>query len=168
MNTVRKHSSMMLALMIAGGALLVMTTLTVPPPVSAAKLMTEIEILMKDEGFHVVKGAGPGGGLELTAGMPTQITLRNEDSVAHEFVSTLFSRIPVAMSGNATMIGTTRARGFRIDPGNSVVLNFIPPVNEEGDTEYDLFWCNVHGRHFGDKMRGEILTVATTTGTGAF
>lgn len=138
-------------------------------PVTFAKMLTEVEIVMTDKDFQVVKGGvGPRKEMDLVSGMPTEITLRNEDSVAHEFMSTLFARTPVQVAGEATVISTQRARGFRIDPGKTVKLSFVPPEDPDSDTMYDVFWCNIHGKHHGEAMRGEILTVATTTGTGAF
>ncbi len=141
----------------------------VSTPVAFAKLLEEVEIVMTDKDFKVVKGGvGERKEMSLVGGMPTQITLRNEDSVAHEFMSTLFTRTPVQLSGEATIISTKRARGFRIDGGKTVVLNFVAPNDMDGETAYDVFWCNIHGKQHGEKMRGEILTVATITGTGAF
>ncbi|RMH35861.1 MAG: hypothetical protein D6690_07770 [Nitrospirae bacterium] len=135
---------------------------------SAGLLTEQYEVVMKDYKFHITKEGNPVNGIELTGGVPTVIVLRNEDPVAHEFVSSLFARVPVAMSGDATLVSTKRARGFRINPGQSVRLEFVPPINEEGDTEYDVFWCNIHGKHPGAEMKGEIFVVQTTTGTGAF
>jgi len=139
--------------------------------VTHAKMLTEeVKIVMDDKEFHVVKGGMPGRNeFELVQGLPTEITLENKDVVAHEFMSTLLTRVPVQVSGEATVLSTKRARGFRVDGGKTVTLSFIPPVDTEtGETMYDVFWCNIHGKHYGDAMRGEILTVATTTGTGAF
>lgn len=152
---------------------LVLGTLLVGAPVFTSatfgKMLSEVEIVMTDKEFKVVKGGiGERNEFELVAGMPTQIILKNEDSVAHEFMSTLFVRAPVKLSGEATVVSTQSARGFRIDPGKTVVLDFVAPPDVEGDTMYDVFWCNIHGKHYGEAMRGEILTVATTTGTGAF
>ncbi len=136
--------------------------------VSAGLLTEEYEVVMKDYKFHIMKEGSAVNSLELTGGLPAVITLRNEDPVAHEFVSSLFTRVPVAMSGDATLVSTKRARGFRINPGHAVRLEFVPPSNEEGDMEYDAFWCNIHGKQAGGDMRGEVFIVQTITGTGAF
>lgn len=139
--------------------------LLITPP-TFAKIIDKVEIVMMDRHFKVVKGGvGTRNEFELSASMPTEITLRNEDSVAHEFMSTFFARVPVKLSGEASLVSTRNARGFRIDPGKSVVLKFLAPPNpDEGELRYDVFWCNVHGKRHGDEMRGEILTVPTSGG----
>jgi hypothetical protein len=100
------------------------------------------------------------------AGMPTVIQLRNLDLVAHEFVSTLFRDVAFRISGNATLVKTERAAGVRIDPGHTVTLEFNAPMAKEdqyGAMEflYDVFWCNVHGKEHGQKMRGELAIIET-------
>lgn len=163
----RKTKEMVFLLPLIGVALLVGGLWS--STVAHAKLLTQVEIVMDDKEFKIAKGGIEGRNqFDLIAGMPTEITLRNEDAVAHEFMSTLFTRTPVQVSGEATVISTKRARGFRVDGGKSVTLTFVPPEDPDGETGYDVFWCNIHGKHHGDVMRGEILTVATTTGTGAF
>lgn len=135
---------------------------------SAGLLTDEYEVIMKDYHFHIMKNGNETKSLELTGGLPAVITLRNEDPVAHEFISPLFVRVPVAMSGDATLVSTKQARGFRLNAGQSVRLEFVPPVNEEGDAEFDAFWCNIHGKGRGSGMRGEVFIAQTITGTGAF
>jgi hypothetical protein len=129
-----------------------------------------VAIDLSDKAFHITKG-GTDRGITLLAGMPTVIQLRNRDLVAHEFVSTLFRDVPFRISGNATFVKTARASGVRIDPGQTVTLEFnapVGPVDQNGATEsmYDVFWCNVHGKEHGQKMRGELLVVETRGETG--
>ena len=100
------------------------------------------------------------------AGMPTVLQLHNRDLVAHEFVSTLFRDVPFRISGNATLVKTIRAAGVRLDPGQTVTLEFNAPMakpDQYGTVEstYDLFWCNVHGKEHGQKMRGELVVIET-------
>lgn len=125
----------------------------------------DVAIDISEKAFHVTKG-GTERGFTLIAGMPTVIQLRNRDLVAHEFMSTLFRDVPFRISGNATLVKTARATGVRIDPGQTVTLEFNAPVAKEdqyGGTEssYDVFWCNVHGKEHGQKMRGELLIIET-------
>jgi hypothetical protein len=101
------------------------------------------------------------------AGMPTVIQLRNRDLVAHEFVSTMFRDVSFRISGNAAVVKTAKASGVRIDPGQTVTLEFDAPTakpDQYGATEsiYDVFWCNVHGKEHGQKMRGELAIVETS------
>jgi len=133
-------------------------------PLTFAQGPHEITIVIKDKEFHVVKGGAFAGGIEMSAGMPTQITLQNEDGVAHEFVSPMFMNLPVKLEGTAVTISTPKASGFRVDPGNTVVLTFRPPVTPDFSNQYDVFWCNVHGRQHGEKMRGEVLISDTRGG----
>ncbi len=125
----------------------------------------DVAIDISEKTFHVTKG-GTERGFTLIAGMPTVIQLRNRDLVAHEFMSTLFRDVPFRISGNATLVKTARATGVRVDPGQTVTLEFDAPVakaDQYGATEssYDVFWCNVHGKEHGQKMRGELLIIET-------
>jgi hypothetical protein len=139
-----------------------------PEPVAAREVDVAIDI--SEKAFHITKG-GTERGFTLMAGMPSVIQLRNRDLVAHEFMSTLFRDVPFRISGIATFVKTARASGVRIDPGQTVTLEFdapVGPVDQNGATEsmYDVFWCNVHGKEHGQKMRGELLVVETRGETG--
>jgi hypothetical protein len=125
----------------------------------------DVAIDISEKAFNVTKGATERG-FTLISGMPTVIQLRNRDLVAHEFMSTLFRDVPFRISGNATLVKTARATGVRVDPGQTVTLEFNAPVakaDQYGGTEssYDVFWCNVHGKEHGQKMRGELLIIET-------
>ncbi|HEY6289867.1 MAG TPA: hypothetical protein VIW48_10500 [Nitrospiraceae bacterium] len=130
----------------------------------------DVAIDISEKTFHITKG-GTERGFTLMAGMPTVIQLRNRDLVAHEFVSTLFRDVPFRISGNATLVKTARASGVRLDSGQMVTLEFKAPVAKEdqngaAESSYDVFWCNVHGKEHGQKMRGELLIIETTGETG--
>ena len=138
---------------------------TVPPEPLAARDV-DVAIDISEKAFQITKG-GTARGFTLMAGMPTVIQLRNRDFVAHEFVSTMFRDVPFRISGNATVVRTARASGVRIDPGQTVTLEFNAPVakpDQYGATEstYDVFWCNVHGKDHGQKMRGELAIIETS------
>ena len=125
----------------------------------------DVAIEISEKAFNVTKG-GTARGFTLMAGTPTVIQLRNRDLVAHEFMSTLFRDVPFHISGNATVVKTARASGLRIDPGQTVTLEFNVPVAKEdqfgaAESSYDVFWCNVHGKEHGQKMRGELLIIET-------
>jgi len=134
-----------------------------PEPIAAREVDVAIDI--SEKAFHITKG-GTERGFTLMAGMPSVIQLRNRDLVAHEFVSTLFRVVPFRISGDATLVKTARASGVRLDPGQTVTLEFNAPVakaDQYGAMEsiYDVFWCNVHGKGHGQMMRGEVLVVET-------
>jgi len=125
----------------------------------------DVAIDISEKAFHITKG-GTDRGFTLIAGKPSVIQIRNKDLVAHEFVSTLFRDVQFRMSGNATLVKTARASGVRLDPGQMVTLEFNAPVAKEdqygaAESSYDVFWCNVHGKDHGHKMRGELLIIET-------
>lgn len=136
------------------------------PPEPLAEREVDVAIDISEKAFQITKG-GTARGFTLMAGMPTVIKFRNRDLVAHEFMSTLFRDVPFRISGSATVVKTARASGVRIDPGQSVTLEFTAPVakpDQYGATEsmYDVFWCNVHGKEHGQKMRGELAIIETS------
>ena len=120
----------------------------------------DVVLVMKDKGFHVIKGAQPGNTLSnpafsLPVGRDLVIQLRNEDEVAHEFVSPLLLKAEdFQLSGRATLVYTHTAFGVRVEPKDSVMLRFDIP-----DAGFDKFhfWCNIHGKFVDDTMRGEIF-----------
>lgn len=133
------------------------------PPVTQAaepEYDPDVIIVMKDQTFRVIKGEGVGGDpkdprFSLVPGEDIVLMLKNEDRLAHEFVSPLFQHVDLQFSGRATLVYTHTASGLRVDPGETVTLRFDIPA----DASYDLFhfWCNLHGRIYGDSMRGEIF-----------
>src|SRR5215475_11674949 len=117
------------------------------------------EVVMKDKAFHITKGETAKGFL-LMAGTRADILLRNEDDVAHEFVSTMLYNAPFQLSGTGTFVKAPKAAGVRVDPGQQVVLSFdVPYDGKDFQHIYEVFWCNVHGKAHADMMRGEILIV---------
>ena len=142
----------------------------VAPPEAVVSREVDVAIDISEKAFQITKG-GTERGFHLVAGMPAVIQLRNSDLVAHEFVSTLFRDVPFRISGSATVVKTARASGVRLDPGQTVTLEFNAPggkVDEYGGMEslYDVFWCNVHGKEHGQKMRGELAIIETRGETG--
>ena len=140
------------------------------PPEPVASREVDVAIDISGKTFQITKG-GTERGFHLMAGMPAVIHLRNSDLVAHEFVSTLFHDVPFRMSGNATVVKTARASGVRLDPGQTITLEFNAPVGKPDsygiiETSYDVFWCNVHGKEHGDKMRGELAIIETSGEVG--
>ncbi|MBK8276438.1 MAG: hypothetical protein IPK92_11580 [Nitrospira sp.] len=129
---------------------------------SAEELLYEpdVVLVMKDKVFHVVKGiqsenppANPA--FSLPVGRDLVVLLRNEDNVAHEFVSPLLMKVDdLQLSGRATLIYTLTAVGVRVESRDSVLLRFDIP-----DAGFDQFhfWCNIHGKLLDDTMRGEIF-----------
>ena len=119
----------------------------------------DAEVVMKDKAFHITQGES-GKGILLVSGARADIRLRNEDSVAHEFVSTVLYNVPFQLNGAGTLVKAPKAAGVRVDPGQTVVLSFdVPADTKEFQHIYEVFWCNVHGKQHGDAMRGEIIII---------
>src|SRR5215510_2178677 len=126
---------------------------------SKGSAKVDAEVVMKDKAFHITQGEG-GKGIVLVSGARADIRLKNEDSVAHEFVSTMLFNVPFQLNGSGTLVKAPKAAGVRVDPGQAVVLSFdVPADTKEFQHIYEVFWCNVHGKQHGDAMRGEILIV---------
>ena len=129
---------------------------------SAEEMLYEpdVVLVMKDKLFHVIRGTQPGNSVpnpafSLKAGIDLVILLRNEDEVAHEFVSPLLMKADdLEISGRATIVYTLTAFGVRVEPRDHVMLRFSVP-----DAGFDRFhfWCNLHGKLLSDIMRGEIF-----------
>ena len=118
-----------------------------------------VEIVIGAEGYQLRREGQPvGPDVSLIAGRPTIFAIRNEDSVAHDFISALFTRIEVHFTGRATGIFRKEAAGFRLKPGDSLTLQFIPPFSEFRSM-YDLIWCSHHTQH--SPQRKELLIVVT-------
>ena len=150
---------------LAAAAVLMGMTMALESGLPTASVAEEFEyvpdvvIVMKDKAFHIIKEAErakrlPNPTFTLTPGMDIVLLLRNEDAVAHEFVSPLLQKVDLQLSGKATMVYTFTAAGVRVDPRQSVLLRFDVP-----DAGYDQFhfWCDIHGKLLDDPMRGEIF-----------
>ena len=125
----------------------------------SGRTQVDAEVVMKDKAFHITQGES-GKGILLVSGARADIRLRNEDSVAHEFVSTVLYNVPFQLNGAGTLVKAPKAAGVRVDPGQTVVLSFdVPADTKEFQHLYEVFWCNVHGKQHGDAMRGEIVIV---------
>lgn len=120
----------------------------------------DVVLVMKDKTFHVIKGAPLGNSalnpaFSLPVGMDLVILLRNDDDVAHEFVSPLLVKAEdLEISGRATIVYTLTAFGVRVEPRDRVMLRFSVP---EANFDRFHFWCNLHGKLLSDTMRGEIF-----------
>lgn len=131
---------------------------------SAEELLYEpdVVVVMKNKAFQVIKDGPLENSLStpafsLPVGMDLAILLRNEDEVAHEFVSPLLMKAEdLEISGRATIVYTLTAFGVRVEPRDRVMLRFSVP---EASFDRFHFWCNLHGKLLSDTMRGEIFIV---------
>ena len=126
----------------------------------------DVEVVMTDQKFRIAKGE-TAKGFMLLAGTRADIMLKNDDAVAHEFVSSMLFNVPFRLDGNGVFVKLPNAAGVRVDPGRVVRLTFdVPQESKEFQNLYEVFWCNVHGKQHGDKMRGEVLIVEHRGETG--
>ena len=122
---------------------------------------TKVEIVVGEGGHPLLKGQQARGHLiVLVAGQPTVLAFRNEDTVAREFVSPLFTRTEIHFEGRATGIFRKDAVGFRLTPGSTLTLQFITP-HSGFPKMYDLIWCSHDHDKEHDTELQELLIVMT-------
>ena len=141
---------------LAGGALLGMVTLAVQAAPPMTKQHTsKIEIVIKGGEAKLVHGA-------TLNGVPTEVSVRNEDTVTHGFNSSIFDNAKgVEMTGGSAAEGKKGPHVYRVDPGKTMVLKFALPDQPGGESRTYAFWCDIHR-----SMRGEMLVVEYSGETG--
>jgi hypothetical protein len=135
---------------LAVGALLGLGMVTLA--VQAAEGTKKIEVVIKEGTAKVVTGY-------TITGLPTEIIVRNEDSVTHGFNTSLFEdNTKVAITGGSI----AKEKGphvYRVDAGKTMTLIFTPPPME-GSQSF-AFWCDMHR-----SVKGEMLVVDFTGSEG--
>ena len=107
----------------------------------------EMQITMRHGDYELRQDGQPvGPEFSLIAGHPVVFIVRNEDSISHEFLSSLFTRIELHFTGRATGIFRKEAAGFRLKPGESLTVQFMAPFSDF-PSMYDLIWCTHHREH---------------------
>ncbi|MBI3809074.1 MAG: hypothetical protein HY284_01250 [Nitrospirae bacterium] len=128
---------------LAGGALLSMGVVT-----HAVEPTKKIEIVAKDKEWKV-------SGYALKDA-PTEIVVRNEDTVTHGFNSSLFKAVKVKVEGAGYRAEGKGPNVYRVDPGKTMILHFSKPDTgmDEGSDTY-AFWCDLHPH-----MKGEMFVLS--------
>jgi hypothetical protein len=137
------------------GALLLMGILTTA--VQAAEATKKMEIVIKEGEAKVIDGF-------TYAGTPTEIVVRNEDTVTHGFNSSLFLKnTTVKLVSGGSLAEGKGPNVFRVEPGKTMVLKVTKPsqVQEGIDSMTYAFWCDMHRG-----VKGEMLVVETTGESG--
>ena len=112
----------------------------------AGAAAADIEIVIREGGSPILKGEQAHGRvLALVAGEPIVIALRNEDTGPREFISPLFTRTEIHFAGRAVGIFRKEAAGFRVNPGDTLTLQFMAPYSGF-PRMYDLIWCGHDGK----------------------
>ena len=130
---------------VAAGALIGMETVTSV----RAEEPKKIEITAKDKEWKV-------SGYTLKDA-PTEIVVRNEDTVTHGFNSSLFKDAKVTVEGDGQLAKGKGPNVYRVDPGKMMILrlNTKPSTGmDEGSATY-AFWCDLH-----PQMKGEMFVLS--------
>jgi hypothetical protein len=113
---------------------------------SAKPATADTEIVVQEGGHPILKGPQTRGQvLTLVAGEPIVLALRNEDHSPREFISPLFTKTEIHFLGRATGIFRKDAAGFRLNPGDTLTLQFTAPFSGF-HRMYDLIWCGHDGK----------------------
>ena len=110
----------------------------------------KVEIVIQAGEAKLVRGT-------ILSGVPTEVSIRNEDSVTHGFNSSVFGG-----ARNVEMVGGAVAEGkgsnvYRVDPGRTMVIKFTIPPDGKGESRTHAFWCDMHRG-----VKGEMLLVEQT------
>jgi len=126
---------------------------------SAKPAAADVEIVVQEGGHPILRGPQTHGQfLTLIAGEPIVLALRNEDHGPREFISPLFTKTEIHFLGRATGIFRKDAAGFRLNPGDTLTLQFKAPFSGFRRM-YDLVWCGHDGKP-GTEIQ-ELLIVMT-------
>jgi hypothetical protein len=107
----------------------------------------KVEIVIQNGEAKLVRGT-------MYTGFPTEISIRNEDSVTHGFNSSAFGGVDkVEMVGGSVAEGKG-ANVFRVEPGRTMVIKFTPTTDGKGESRTHAFWCDMH-----KTVKGEMLLV---------
>jgi plastocyanin len=102
-----------------------------------------VEVVIKDSMF-VTKQA------VLRLGLPTTITVRNEDSQRHDFGSTMFEGTPTKIEKDGVSVYGRGLNGVMLDAKRDAVIRFTM----ERPGRY-TFRCSIH-----PEMKGELLLLS--------
>jgi len=122
----------------------------------AAQPTSKIEIVIKGGEAKLVRGA-------TLNGVPTEVSVRNDDTVTHGFASSIFSdKMEVKVEGGSVAEkGKLGPHVYRVDPGRTLVLKFTLPDQPGGESRTYAFWCDMHRA-----VKGEMLVVEYSGETG--
>jgi hypothetical protein len=102
-----------------------------------------VEVTIKDSRF--ITRQSP-----LRLGLPTVITVRNEDAERHDFSSTMFSGLATKIEKDGVIVYGPSLSGVMLDPKRDAVVRF--ELSRPGRHE---FRCSIH-----PNMKGELLILS--------
>ena len=114
----------------------------------AAEPTKKIEIVAKDKEWKV-------SGYSIKD-IPTEVVVRNEDTVTHGFNSSLFGYAKVTVEGDGYLAKGVGSHVYRVDPGKHMILHFNKPSTGTGEgSDTFAFWCDLHPH-----MKGEMFVLS--------
>ena len=118
--------------------------------VRAAERVQKVEIVIQAGEAKLARGT-------MLSGVPTEVSIRNEDSVTHGFNSSVFGG-----ASKVEMVGGSVAEGkgsnvYRVEPGRTMVIKVVIPLDGKGESRTHAFWCDMHRG-----VKGEMLLVEQT------
>ncbi len=118
--------------------------------VRVAQAAQKVEVVIQNGEAKLVHGS-------ILSGVPTELSIRNEDSVTHGFNSSIFGG-----ARNIEMVGGSMAEGkgsnvYRVEPGRTMLIKFTIPLDGKGESRTHAFWCDMHRG-----VKGEMLLVEQT------
>jgi plastocyanin len=102
-----------------------------------------VEVIIKEYTFLTKQSV-------LRLGLPTTITIRNEDAVRHDFGSTMFEGIPTKIDKDGVSVYGRGIGGVMLDAKRDAVIRF----NMERPGRH-TFRCSIH-----PDMKGELLLLS--------
>ncbi len=117
-------------------------------PAAQSEEGKKIEIVAKDKEWKV-------SGYTLKD-EPTEIVIRNEDTVTHGFNSSLFKDVKVKVEGDGYQAKGKGSNVYRVDPGKTMILHFTKASTGMGEgSDTYAFWCDMHPH-----MKGEMFVLS--------
>ena len=115
--------------------------------VQVAQAAQKVEVVIQNGEAKLIHGT-------VFSGVPTEVSIRNEDSVTHGFNSSIFGG-----ARNVEMVGGSVAEGkganvYRVEPGRTMVIKFTIPLDGKSESRTHAFWCDMHRG-----VKGEMLLV---------
>ena len=115
--------------------------------VRAAQGVQKVEIVIQAGEAKLVRGT-------MLSGVPTEVSIRNEDSVTHGFNSSVFGG-----ASKVEMVGGSVAEGkganvYRVEPGRTMVIRFTLSPDGKGESRTHAFWCDMHR-----SVKGEMFLI---------
>ena len=146
-----RSKSWFIPIALAVGAMLGMGM--VVSAVQSAEPTKKIEIVAKDKEWKV-------SGYTIKDD-PTEIVVRNEDTVTHGFNSSLFKDVKVKVEGDGYLAKGRGPNVYRVDPGKTMVFHFTKASTGVGESATYAFWCDLHPH-----MRGEMFVLSVKGESG--